>query len=61
MQKLVGASSLHPDSPETQVTVEFFVRGNTTEVVLTHAVFGSAKDRDHHKQGWSGYSLARIL
>ena len=54
---------LHPDSPETQVTVEFFARGNSTEVVLTHAVFGSAKDRDDHHQGWNGCfdSLARIL
>jgi len=42
---------LHPDSPETQVTVEFFVRGNSTEVVLTHAVFGSAKDRDEAQSG----------
>ena len=54
---------LHPDSPETQVTVEFFARGNSTEVVLTHAVFGSAKDRDDHHQGWNGCfdSLARLL
>ena len=54
---------LHPDSPETQVTVEFFVRGNSTEVVLTHAVFGSAKDRDEHNQGWNGCLdlLAKVL
>ncbi len=54
---------LHPGSPETQVTVEFFARGNSTEVVLTHAVFGSAKDRDDHKQGWNSCfdALARIL
>jgi len=54
---------LHPDSPETQVTVEFFVRGNSTEVVLTHAVFGSAKDRDEHNQGWNGCFdlLAKVL
>src|SRR6266850_888160 len=45
---------LHPGSPETEVTVEFFARGNSTEVVLTHAVFGSAKDRDDHRQGWNG-------
>jgi len=45
---------LHPDSPETQVTVEFFARGNSTEVVLTHATFGSAKDREEHNQGWNG-------
>jgi len=54
---------LHPDSTETEVTVEFFARGNSTEVVLTHAVFGSAKDRDDHKQGWNGCldMLARVL
>jgi uncharacterized protein YndB with AHSA1/START domain len=45
---------LHPDSPDTEVTVEFFARGDSTEVVLTHAVFGSAKDRDEHNQGWNG-------
>lgn len=54
---------LHPDSPETQVTVEFFARGDSTEVVLTHAVFGSAKDRDEHNQGWNGCLdlLAKVL
>ena len=54
---------LHPDSLETEVTVEFFARGNSTEVVLTHAVFGSAKDRDEHHQGWNGCLdlLARVL
>jgi uncharacterized protein YndB with AHSA1/START domain len=45
---------LHPDSPETQVTVEFFARGNSTEVVLTHATFRSLKDREEHNQGWNG-------
>ena len=54
---------LHPDSPETEVTVEFFARGNSTEVVLTHAVFGSTKDRDEHNQGWNGCldMLAKLL
>lgn len=47
-------TQLHPRSPETQVTVEFFDRGNSTELVLTHAIFGSAKDRDEHNQGWNG-------
>jgi uncharacterized protein YndB with AHSA1/START domain len=49
-----NGAQLHPESPETQVTVEFFVRGDSTEVVLTHATFGSAKDRDEHNQGWNG-------
>ena len=54
---------LHPDSPETEVTVEFFARGKFTEVVLTHAVFGSAKDRDEHNKGWNGCFdlLAKVL
>ena len=54
---------LHPDSPQAEVTVEFFVLGNSTEVVLTHAVFGSAKDRDDHKQAWNGCLdlLAKVL
>ncbi len=47
-------AQLHPDSTQTQVTVEFFARGNSTELVLTHAAFGSAKDRDEHHQGWNG-------
>jgi uncharacterized protein YndB with AHSA1/START domain len=56
-------AQLHPDSPDTEVTVEFFVRGNFTEVVLTHAAFGSAKDRDEHNQGWNGCfdMLATVL
>jgi uncharacterized protein YndB with AHSA1/START domain len=45
---------LHPDSPETQVTVEFFARGNSTELVLTQTLFGSAKIRDEHDRGWNG-------
>jgi uncharacterized protein YndB with AHSA1/START domain len=49
-----AGAQLHPDSPDTEVTVEFFVRGNSTEVVLTHAASGSAKDRDEHNQGWNG-------
>lgn len=40
--------------PETQVTVEFFARGASTEILLTHEVFRSAKDRDEHDQGWKG-------
>lgn len=47
-------AQLHRESPETLVTVEFFERCDSTEIVLTHAVFGSAKDRDEHNQGWNG-------
>jgi uncharacterized protein YndB with AHSA1/START domain len=54
---------LHPDSPETLVTVEFFVRGNSTEVVLTHANFTTQKDYNDHNQGWNGCFdvLAKLL
>lgn len=47
-------AQLHPGSPETEVMVEFFVRGNSTEVVLTHSGFATAKDHDEHNQGWNG-------
>jgi uncharacterized protein YndB with AHSA1/START domain len=47
-------AQLHPDSPETQVTVEFFARGNSTEMVFQHSVFGSEKIRDEHDRGWKG-------
>ena len=49
--------------PETLVTVEFLARGSSTEVVLTHATFGTAKDRDDHNRGWNGCFdiLARVL
>jgi uncharacterized protein YndB with AHSA1/START domain len=56
-------TEMHPGSPDTQVTVEFFARGNSTEVVLTHGVFSSTKLRDEHDGGWNGCFdvLARIL
>jgi len=46
--------SLHPRDAETLVTVEFFVRGNSTEVVLTHTLFGSAEIREMTYVGWNG-------
>jgi uncharacterized protein YndB with AHSA1/START domain len=54
---------LHPESPDTKVTVEFFARGDLTEVVLTHATFGSTKLRDEHHRGWNGCldMLAKVL
>jgi uncharacterized protein YndB with AHSA1/START domain len=62
-KKTPDGPQLHPDSPETEVTVEFLARGNSTEVVLRHAVFGSAKDRDDHRQGWQGCLdlLAKVI
>jgi len=58
-----AGAQLHPASPETEVTVEFFARGNSTEVVLTHATCGTTKDRDDHDKGWNGCLdvLAQVL
>lgn len=39
---------------ETLVTVEFFARGKSTEVVLTHEGFASPEMRDRHTHGWNG-------
>ena len=46
--------NMHPDSPETVVTVEFFAKGESTEVVLTHALFASNAVRHEHEVGWNG-------
>jgi uncharacterized protein YndB with AHSA1/START domain len=58
-----GSAQKHGASPDTLVTVEFCARGNSTEVVLTHATFGTAKDRDDHNKGWNGCLdiLAQVL
>ena len=54
---------LDPDSPVTEVTVEFFARGASTEVILSHSGFGSAKIREEHDRGWNGCLdvLAKVL
>ena len=41
------------DPTETLVTVEFRDLGGATEVVLTHARFASAEQRDRHVAGWT--------
>ena len=46
--------NMHPGSEHTEVTVEFFARGSSTELVLTQAVFGTEKLRDEHDRGWNG-------
>jgi uncharacterized protein YndB with AHSA1/START domain len=55
--------TMHPGSHETLVTVEFFERGDSTEVVLTHTGLGTAALRDDHKDGWNGCFdvLAKVL
>ena len=45
---------MHPESPVTEVTVEFFARGNKTDLVLTHRGLGSEKLRKEHEGGWNG-------
>lgn len=58
-----GGESLHPGSHETEVTVEFFARGNSTEVVLTHTGFATTTLRGDHDRGWNGCFdvLAKVL
>jgi uncharacterized protein YndB with AHSA1/START domain len=40
--------------PETEVTVEFHARGESTEVVLTHTGFQTTKEHDDTNTGWNG-------
>src|ERR1700683_2389669 len=51
------------ESGPTIVTVEFFSRGGSTEVVLTHEGFTSSALRDRHELGWKGCfeTLERFL
>jgi uncharacterized protein YndB with AHSA1/START domain len=39
---------------ETQVTVEFWERGSSTEVLLTHEFFETEKAARSTEQGWKG-------
>jgi uncharacterized protein YndB with AHSA1/START domain len=48
----------------TEVTVEFFSLGpDSSELVLTHRGFTSAKEKQEHERGWNGCfdELAKIL
>lgn len=49
--------------PETQVTVEFHPRGETTDLVLIHERFNDEPYRNGHEKGWRGCldRLARVL
>lgn len=42
------------DEPETLVTVEFYERNGTTEVVLRHELFTDIDHREKHREGWMG-------
>jgi len=46
--------NVHPKSPLTEVTVEFFDLGGKTELVLTHRGLGSEELRKDHERGWTG-------
>ena len=51
------SSSTPDDSLQTTdslITVEFFARGNSTEVVLTQELLQNQASRDSHKRGWEG-------
>jgi uncharacterized protein YndB with AHSA1/START domain len=45
------------------ITVEFFKRGERTEMVLTHTRFATVESRDSHALGWSkcAESFARFV
>ena len=43
-----------PLEPEAQVTVEFWERGSSTEVLLTHEFFRTEKTAKSTEQGWQG-------
>ncbi len=55
-KEVPGAANedMHSGSTITVVTVEFFERGDQTEVVLTQQGLGSEKLRTEHEQGWTG-------
>ena len=42
------------NEPESTVRVEFKDLGQSTEVVITHGVFGSEQRRQQHIDGWQG-------
>jgi len=42
------------DGTESLVTVQFFERGNSTEMIFAHENFTNVKMRDSHQKGWDG-------
>ena len=42
------------DTQETQVTLDFHARGETTDLVLTHERFRDEGSRNGHAKGWQG-------
>jgi uncharacterized protein YndB with AHSA1/START domain len=54
-----GAEFGELEGNESQVTVEFRVSGQRTQLVLTHERFASAVSRDSHQEGWQSW-LGRL-
>jgi uncharacterized protein YndB with AHSA1/START domain len=56
-ERLVCTWSWEEDDPalerETLLTLEFFERGDATEVVLTHEHFRDEQQRNNHEGGWT--------
>jgi uncharacterized protein YndB with AHSA1/START domain len=48
-----GAEFGEVEGKTSLITVEFFKRGEMTELVLTHSRFITVESRDNHAQGWS--------
>jgi uncharacterized protein YndB with AHSA1/START domain len=46
--------SPNTNEPETLVTVEFYEKGNQTEIILKHELFPDILQRDKHGEGWIG-------
>jgi uncharacterized protein YndB with AHSA1/START domain len=53
-KKIPAAAGEQSESGDTLVTVEFFERGNETEVVLTHELTPKAGPREAYDKGWKG-------
>jgi serine/threonine protein kinase len=49
----------HPDVQETQVTLEFEPKGDSTELTLIHERFRDAGQKQGHTEGWTG-CLSRL-
>jgi len=62
-QKRQKDGSLAPLESETQVTVEFWERGGSTEVLLTHEFLPTEKAAKSTEEGWKGCfdALAGVL
>jgi uncharacterized protein YndB with AHSA1/START domain/predicted enzyme related to lactoylglutathione lyase len=56
-ERIVCSWAWEEDDPalekETLLTLEFFDRGDATELILTHEDFRDATQRDNHERGWT--------